>query len=373
MASEKAALAKAQESAAAPVSQDLPPEAYPASDNHDMPPPPPPTSAPAHMPTVDDPFNFPTEEEALPAYSAYASDPQVSPDDAAGPASSSSASASAPSGPPPGHPRKGLSMKPIAIPQIVPDASSPFVSAYPPSLLASGITEQSWMSFLDTVSAFLTAKVGERAVSHAGDMAKHFAEDTTNLGKDIANRGKHLGKDIARHAKRGNIVGVAATLISGTVTLPIMAALGLAGTATRLPGAAVGAIVKKPKTPAERVNAYTVVANQKWLHARGLHAQLVDTPGLSHLLQLPVEQLLAIARSGKEGSAAGMLQALNMHIESLKVAGETTLGLSDKSLWLVLVEFDPKEAEEQLARQKEEEEQRYMSRRELERQARGRR
>lgn len=237
-------------------------------------------------------------------------------------------------------------MKPIAIPQVVPDASSPFLAAYPPCLLARGITEQSWMSFLDTVSAFLTAKVGDRAVRHAGDMAKHFAADTTNLGKDIASHGKHLGKDIARHAKRGNIFGLATTLITGAIALPVITAVGVVGTATRLPGAAVGAVTKKPKTPAERVNAYNVVANEKWFHQRGLHVQLVDTPGLSHVVELPVEQLLAIARSGKEGSATGMLQALDMHIEKLQVLGDATLGLSERSLWLAIVEFDPEELEE---------------------------
>ncbi len=322
-----------------PAPQEMPTEAYPTSDNREP-------HAGGGMPTVDDPFNFPTDEP-LPAYSAHATDadgPPAFADTAAGPSSAaaSATAAAAPGGAPPARP----SMKPIAIPQVVPDASSPFVTAYPPCLLARGITEQSWSSFLDTVSAFLTAKVGDRAVSHAGDMAKDLAADTTSLGKNIASHGKHLGKDIAKHAKRGNIFGVAATLIAGAVSLPVMTALGAVGTVTRLPGAAVGAITKKPKTPADRVNAYNVVVNEKWLHQRGLHIQLVDTPGLAHVLELPTAQLLAVARSGKEGSASGMLQALDLHIESLKVSTETTLGLSDKTLWLVLVEFDPAELEE---------------------------
>ncbi|KAJ3499217.1 hypothetical protein NLG97_g509 [Lecanicillium saksenae] len=327
MASEKANLVQP-----APGPQDLPPEAYPASDNRESH-----AGGSAHMPTVEDPFNFPTDE-ALPAYSATDSSVPPAFSDEAGPSSTAAA-------PPPGAPPARASLKPIAIPQVVPDASSPFLTAYPPCLLARGITEQSWNSFLETVSAFLTAKVGAKAVSHAGDMAKHFAEGTTSLGKNIANHGKHLGKDIAKHAKRGNIFGVAATLIAGAVTLPVMTALGAVGTITRLPGAAVGAVTKKPKTPAERVNAYNVVANEKWFHQRGLHVQLVDTPGLAHVLELPTAQLLAVARSGKEGSASGMLQALDLHIESLKIPTETTLGLSEQSLWLVVVEFDPKELE----------------------------
>ncbi|KAM3505893.1 hypothetical protein MY10362_002683 [Beauveria mimosiformis] len=318
--------------------QEMPTEANIASESREL-------HGGGGMPTVDDPFNFPTDE-ALPAYSAHTTDVAVPPVFADGAGPSSATTAAPPPPPPPGVSAAHPSLKPIAIPQLVPDASSPFVTAYPPCLLARGITEQSWISFLDTVSAFLTAKVGDRAVSHAGDMAKHFAQDSTNLGKSIASHSKTLGKDIAKHAKRGNIFGLASTLIHGAVSLPVMTALGAVDAATRLPGAAVGAITKKPKTPADRVNAYNVVVNKKWLHQRGLHIQLVDTPGLAHVLQLPTAQLLAVARSGKEGSASGMLQALDLHIERLKVSAETSLGLSDKSLWLVLVEFDPEELQE---------------------------
>ncbi|TQV97656.1 Subunit of the RNA polymerase II mediator complex [Cordyceps javanica] len=353
MASEKAS-EKALLAQPAQAPQEMPTEAYPASDNYA------PRASTGGVPTLEDPFNFPTDE-ALPAYSAHPSDASAPPTfaDGAGPSSSVSASAAVSSPTPPGAPgaaaRPPSSMKPIAIPQVVPDASSPFLGAYPPCLLARGITERSWQAFLETVSAFLTAKVGDRAVRHAGDMAKHLASDTTNLGKNIANHGKSLGKDIARHAKRGNIFGVAATLVAGAVSLPVMTALGAVGTVTRLPGAAVGAVTRKPKTPADRVNAYNAVANGKWLHQRGLHVQLVDTPGLAHVLALPTPQLLAIARSGKaEGSAEGMLRALDMHIEPLRVPAESTLGLSDKTLWLVLVEFEPEELEAALAREEEE-------------------
>lgn len=229
-------------------------------------------------------------------------------------------------------------LKPIAIPQTVPDATAPFLAAYPSSLLSRGVTEDSWKAFMDTISAFLTAKVSDRAISHAGDMAKHFSEDTMNLGKSVVSQTKHLGRDISRHAKKGNIIGVATTAISGVISLPIYLALGAAGTAIKLPGAAVGAIVKRPRTAVERVNAYAAVANEKWLHSRGLHAQLVDTQGLAKVLGLPTSQFLEVARGGKEGSAIGMLKALEMHLEPLKLAQDETLGLSEKSLWLVVAQ-----------------------------------
>lgn len=350
-----------------PTADELPPEAYPVSDQHNAQPGP---SAPAAggMPTIDDPFNFPTDEP-LPAYSAQAIDEPPPPVAAS---SSSITDDKRISGavnvpPPPGPPPGGRpALKPIAIPQVVPDDSSPFLTAYPPCLLARGIPEQSWTSFLSTVSAFLTAKIGDRAISHAGDMAKHFASDTTHLGKSIASQSVTFGKEIASHAKRGNIFGVAATAIAGVVTLPIMTAVGIAGTAARLPTSAIGAVTKKPKTAAERVNAYNVVANEKWFHPRGLHAQLVDTPGLSLLVEVPVPQLLAVARSGKEGSATGMLHALDHHIEALQVPGDSTLGLSERTLWLVLVEYEAEEVDEKDA----DDQTQYKSRRELRREMR---
>ncbi len=283
---------------------DIPSEAYPASDNLDQ--------VGKGVPTVDAPFNFPTDDRP-PAYEPVTA------------TASSSSSA-------------GQLLKPIAIPQTVPDATAPFLTAYPPSLLSRGVTEDSWKSFMDTISAFLTAKVGDRAISHAGDMAKHFSEDTRSLGKGVVSQTKHLGRDLSRHAKKGNLIGVATTAISGVIAIPIYFALGAADTAVKLPGAAVGAIVKKPRTPVERVNAYAAVANEKWLHGRGLHAQLVDTHGLAQVLGLPASQFLAVARGGKEGSAVGMLKALEMHIEPLKLAQDETLGLSEKSLWLVVAQ-----------------------------------
>lgn len=287
-------------------SASIPTEAYPISDA--PPPHSPPLQTGAGVPTVDAPFNFPPADE-LPEY-----EPPTSP-------SASEAN-----------------LKPIAIPQIQPTASSPFLQAYAPCLLAKGVTESTWRSFLDTISAFLTAKVGDRAVSHAGDMAKHFSEGPKNLGKGVMKHAKSVGKDLTRHAKKGNVFGVAVSAVTGIVSIPIFTALGIAGTAVSLPGVALAAITRSPKTPAERVTAYAAVANQKWLHLRGLHAQLVDTKLLAHMLGVPVQQFLDIAKSGKGDGAAAQMKALEAHVEALDVQGEMAIELSEKSMWLVIAQ-----------------------------------
>ncbi|CEJ90954.1 hypothetical protein VHEMI06703 [[Torrubiella] hemipterigena] len=270
-------------------------------------------AAPAAIPTVADPFNFP-ETEALPAYSP----PQ--------PAESTE--------PQPPRPRGRL----IAIPQAHANASAPFLDAYPECLLARGITEETWRSFMKAMSAFLTAKVSDRAISHAGDMAKSLGEGPRRLGKDIASQSKSLGKQIARHAKKGNVIGVAAAAIVGVVTIPIFTAIGAAGTVASLPNAAVAALSKKPKTPESRAFAYATVANDKWLHPRNLHAQLADSNLLAQMLCMPTAQFLQIAKSGKQNSAIGQLEALEVHLEPLKLLENTSLDLVDNTLWLLVLQ-----------------------------------
>ena len=82
-------------------------------------------SASIRGPTVSSPFNFPRTE--CPPYSAGTSSAQ----------------------------------RPFAIPQQWPEPAAPFLSAYPAGLLNFGITAPSWHSFLDTMSAFLTARVSK--------------------------------------------------------------------------------------------------------------------------------------------------------------------------------------------------------------------
>ncbi|KAJ6442316.1 Subunit of the RNA polymerase II mediator complex [Purpureocillium lavendulum] len=276
----------------------------------------PPTSPPAPsgtgVPTVADPFSFPSNAE-LPPYEAPSS---------SGPPDSSGAA---------------MDRRPVAIPQVVPDPASPFVAAYPPVLLSHGVTEGTWRSFLETMSAFLTAKVSDRAISHAGDMAKHMSQAPKSFGKGVATHVKSVGKEIAGNAKRGNIIGAAFGVIGGVISIPVATAMGAAGTVMQIPGSAIGAISRRPQTPFERATAYAMVANKKWLHARGLQAQLVPTAGLAQHLGVALEALLGMARAAKRDDASSQLKALEGHIAGLDVKVDAALSLDAHTLWLVLV------------------------------------
>ncbi|KHO00433.1 uncharacterized protein MAM_01211 [Metarhizium album ARSEF 1941] len=283
------------------------------------------TGEPGRIPTVDAPFDFPTTTAPPPPYEALADA-----DADAGPSSSSGAQA-----------------RPIAIPQVAPDQAAPFLRAYPPRLLAYGIIEQTWRSFLDTVSAFLTAKVSDQAVAHAADVARSLGEPPKNYGRALANHTKSVGKQLAKDARRFNVSGVAAGVVGGAISIPMHAALGAVHTIFQIPGSAVSAISRTPRTPLQRAATYAAVANQDWLDGRGLHAVLLDTKQLAAMVHVPGDKFLEMAAvGGKSGTAAATMSALDGHVEKLNMLGDEAVVLSDTSLWLVLVPVVKEEEED---------------------------
>lgn len=264
--------------------------------------------AAVHVPTVTSPFDFPAE--AAPSYTESS------------PPSSSSA-----------HKRR-----PIAIPQVSATPTAPFLQTYAPLLLARGIPSGTWASFLDTLSAFLAAKVTDRAISHAADVGRQVGNVPKRFGKNVATHAKSVGRGISDNAKKGNLVGAAFGVIGGVISLPVGTAVKAIGAITSLPGAAVGAVAQKPQTPRERAVAYAAAANKKWLESRGLRAQLVDTQELARLVGASSEQILQAARSEKSDDAEAQLGPLRTHISELTIEKPTKLSLGEQTLWLVIFE-----------------------------------
>jgi hypothetical protein len=264
------------------------------------------TERSANVPTVDSPFNFPPPDGPAPDYQKSA-DPM---------------------------------QRPIAIPQMSPEPISPFLSAFVPSLLAYGITNATWASFLGTISAFLEAKVSDRAIFHAGDMAKKVGNGPKSFGKNLAAHAKEIGHDIGGSAKRGNILGAAMGVVRGVIGLPLHAAVGLVTTTVRVPGSTViAAATQKSQMPRDRAASYAAVSNEKWFYERGLQAQLLNTRELGRLVGVPPVQFLEIANSSEDKSAAAQLGALSAHISELDVATQDPLKLGEETLWLVITKL----------------------------------
>ncbi|KAL7962494.1 hypothetical protein V8C34DRAFT_270545 [Trichoderma compactum] len=279
----------------------------------------PPAGTSALAPTVTSPFNFPTDSNSK----GNSKDSSVTAPPPVYKVGSSSSGSSA--------------ARTIAFPQIKPDADSPFLVAYAPVLLSYGITEETWRSFMTTISAFLTATISDRALSHTTDVAAHIGQNPKNLGRNVAAHAKSIGRNVSDKAKRGNIIGAAMGLIGGTISLPISTALGVVGTTLSLPGQAIGAVTKRPRTPQERAATYAAVANEEWLHMRGLHAHLFDSAGLAHHLGMPLDTVLSLAWETKESDAARQMRALEPHIAGLDVDEGASLQLKTQTLWLVLM------------------------------------
>jgi hypothetical protein len=99
---------------------------------------------------------------------------------------------------------------------------------------------------------------------------------------------------------------------------------------------AISASMQKPQTPRERAVAYAAAANKKWLGMRGLQAQLVDTAELAKTVGLSTTRLLDLARTGRDRSAIGQIEALKDYMCELETFEGSTLDLGANTLWLTI-------------------------------------
>ncbi|PPJ53044.1 hypothetical protein CBER1_11614 [Cercospora berteroae] len=258
-------------------------------------------------PTVDAPFRFP--ENDLPTYATATN-----------------------------------SRKPIAIPQTSPCATAPFLDSWSPDLLAYGITEESFTSFLSTLSAFVSAKVSQQALQHATDIGNSLGTHQRQYANNVKKSVKHIGNS----AKSLNPFGV----LGGTIALTVGAASHLVTSVVTAPAS----IIKKPRTPRERALAYLAAANKDWFQVRGLQAMLLDTNEMATELTISAHEIVdaggVLGRDNPQVLANGLERWLApLHIrdqqaaaelaESSRAAGKRSwrpqLQLGLATLWLILV------------------------------------
>ncbi|KAI0514865.1 hypothetical protein F5B22DRAFT_223479 [Xylaria bambusicola] len=289
-------------------------------------------------PTVESPFNFPPASAPGPSYSDL---PEVVPT----PGSSSSSSSNSP---PPVF---------LAIPQVAPKPTSPFPLVYSRALLLRrGIPQETFTSFLTTLSAFLTATVSERALKHAVDVGrslnsipKKFSEDTLTHVKDV---GRHVGSQ----AKKGKFVSAGIGVLAGAVSIPLATSIRAVGAAVQIPAAVSGSLAKKPLSPRERADAYLAIADKDWFNVRGLTASLCGTAELLQMLdarhgdgsgssknEAVVRQLVDLARQTSKGGPDDQFRALQNRfgLAPLEIVEGTvtSLDIGVGTLWLVLTEI----------------------------------
>ena len=236
--------------------------------------------------------------------------------------------------------KSASAQKPVAIPQERAEASSAFLQAYAPSLLGYGIPEDRWRPFVEAASAFLQAKVSERAVSHAAEVGRDIGAVTVGFGKDVAAHAKSVGREISDSAKRRDAVGLVHGAFAGLVGLPVGTAIRAIGAALRLPSSTVAAVTKRPSTPRERTTAYLAVANRDWLHPRGLDARLLDSNELADLVGFSVEQIVALVQEAQELGAKNPLGVLGDLIAQLEFKTPANFDINAQTLWIVLVPME---------------------------------
>ncbi|KAI1329587.1 hypothetical protein F5Y16DRAFT_365550 [Xylariaceae sp. FL0255] len=253
----------------------------------------------------------------------------------------------------------------IAVPQLGNNPTSPFLSAYnQPILLQYGIPKDTFTNFLITLSAFLSASVSDRALSHVQDVGRRLGDVPKNVGRETLSHAKSVGRSIKDSAKSGNYIGAAAQgLFRGAVGIPVSAAFRVVGATVSLPGTLAIAASKKPLTPRERADAYVQVAERDWFAARGLSARLLTTPELLDLAQIVrlgagdgvdgkktfdsgdytvdavIEACRETAAKGPDAQARALAERLG--IAGLEIAGPTPrLDIGARTLWFVLTDAE---------------------------------
>ncbi|TGJ85086.1 hypothetical protein E0Z10_g3709 [Xylaria hypoxylon] len=330
-------------------------------------------------PTVESPFNFP------PAYTPSTSYPNGTTSSLAGPSTSGIEYSDLPEVVNPS-PRSGqeysnlpqavfpsqsstTSISPpvfIAIPQIAAKPTSPFPPAYNAAiLLRRGISRDAFTSFLSTLSAFLNANVSERALAHALDVGRDINSIPKKFSKDTVAHVKSVGRHVQQSAKEGNIISAGFTALTGTLTIPVAAALRVVdATLHQLPVIVSGGLSKKPLSPHERAVAYLAVAQRDWFGNRGLAASLCNTAellqrhaqfrgsgsGSGNDNEIAVKNLVNLVHRTWERGAEGQLQALQsefgfapLEITDGQPSNIQNLDIGAGTLWLVLTEA-PSEA-----------------------------
>ncbi|KAI0164672.1 hypothetical protein GGR57DRAFT_207209 [Xylariaceae sp. FL1272] len=247
----------------------------------------------------------------------------------------------------------------IAIPQLTPQPTSPFLPSYTPLLLSSGIPHSSFTSFLTTLSAFLSANVSSRALSHVQDVGRHITSVPTKFSKDTAARFKSVGKSLSSAAKSGNVIGLATGVVGGAIGLTVGTAARAVGSIASLPATTLGVAAKKPLTARQRAEAYLLVAEKDWFTTRGLSARLLKTAELVELLKvvrpkgnhadMTEEKMVDLGRRTAARGAAEQIAALqsDFGITELEVDGDRkSLDLGTQTLWLVLTDLEREKLDE---------------------------
>jgi hypothetical protein len=228
--------------------------------------------------------------------------------------------------------------RPIGIPQTEPQATSLFVDGYPQSLRKYGIGEETWASFVDTVSAFLEASVSENAVKHAVDMATRIGKRPAKLASNVFTRTRSIGQEIGQSAKQGHLFGVATGIIKGAVSIPLNLTMSTATAVLGLPISTAIALTRRPPTARERAAAYLAVANEQWLVPQKLFATIADTEELGQWLGVPISSLPIVEETDDNGIRTEEIQysILQSHVETLESKKRTLRDIGIGTLWLVV-------------------------------------
>jgi hypothetical protein len=124
--------------------------------------------------------------------------------------------------------------------------------------------------------------------------------------------------------------------VTGAVSIPLSAALGIVRTIVTLPSSTISAVSQRKQTPRERATAYLAVANKDWFKPRSLFAKIMSTEELGQALGTPAATLIQCASTAGDSGARGQLESLQQYLAPLELKEDSQLEIGIRNLWLVL-------------------------------------
>ncbi|KAJ3478736.1 hypothetical protein NLG97_g8493 [Lecanicillium saksenae] len=221
---------------------------------------------------------------------------------------------------------------PIAIPQVSPKKSSSFLPVYTPELLHYGVTEQAWRLFLQKMSRILADKPPRRSILHAQDMAfsaVRFGTGLWRLHVELLEMAKELFGDQFEQSPGLAMFNLASAIVAGPFLIAFMDALAA-------PIWLCAVVFTLPVTRRERAKLYAAATNHKWMHSRGLHAQIMSSEELEAFTGASVIQP-DYHHEGEFLNQSKSVQSIPEHVERLFLYESSALLIGRETLWLVIL------------------------------------
>ncbi|KAJ6789032.1 hypothetical protein PWT90_07831 [Aphanocladium album] len=182
------------------------------------------------------------------------------------------------------------------------------------------------------MSRILADKPPRRIILHAQDMAFsafRFGTGLWRLHIELFDMMKELFGDQLEQSPSLAMFNLATAIVGGPFMISFMDALAV-------PIWLCAIIFTLPVTRRKRATLYAAATNHRWMHSRGLHAQIMSSEELEAFTGASVVQP-DNRPEGESFNQSKSVQSIPEHVERLFLYESSTLLIGRETLWLVIL------------------------------------